>query len=54
MFDAQWEKIYACESDMQRLELIYMWVKQDVIDRKCFVEMIEYLGYGISEYFKGF
>ena len=38
----QWNKLYsACNTDKE-LELIYMWVKQGVIDKQTFIDMVKY------------
>jgi hypothetical protein len=39
----QWDKLYSIGNSQSELELVYMWVKQGVIDKSTFIKMVEFV-----------
>ena len=39
----QWNKLHSIGNSQTELELVYMWVKQGVIDKSTFIEMVKYI-----------
>jgi len=42
-YTEQWDKLYSIGNSQTELELVYMWVKQGVIDKSTFIGMLNFI-----------